>query len=209
MNVSAGSTESRMATDVGLIIENLRGFYDFDHKTVIAVGAGGGRFVEFARSTRKVVAVNIDQEALDTLKRSADERAMTDLFEFALCDFLEYETRADVILFEFSLHEMTASGRALQHARGLARDVVVLDHLPNSEWMFYANEEAGVLSGAAAMKETGIRQQAEFDAEQYFERYEDLKVSFSQQGPVAFERIAIFKDSTNIRIRMPYGASLL
>jgi hypothetical protein len=41
-----------MATDYALMIENLLSFYDFNDKSMIAIGAGGGQFVAYGRAPR-------------------------------------------------------------------------------------------------------------------------------------------------------------
>jgi 2-polyprenyl-3-methyl-5-hydroxy-6-metoxy-1,4-benzoquinol methylase len=48
-----------MATDIGAIERNLQSFYDFQDKSVIHVGAGGGQLIGYAAITRSVLAIDI------------------------------------------------------------------------------------------------------------------------------------------------------
>jgi len=53
-----------MATDIKKVIEDLLGFYDFDDKVVISVGAGGGQLIEYGRKAKRVIALDNDAEAI-------------------------------------------------------------------------------------------------------------------------------------------------
>ena len=49
--------------------------------------------------------------------------------------FEDVALSGDVVYFEFCLHEMADPQKALTHAKNLARDTVVFDHSPDSEWI--------------------------------------------------------------------------
>jgi predicted RNA methylase len=198
-----------MATDINQIIANLRGFYDFSAKTVIAVGAGGGQLAEFGRKARRVVAVDSDARALQQLEQALAAKGLTDLFALRLGDFHDLRERADVVIFEFCLHEMPDPLQAVAHARTLAADVVVADHAPGSAWAYCCAEDEKVRRSSAALGRLGPRAQAEFHAEQRFPDHAALAARVSAQGPVASERCHDFAGQTEIVIPMIYSLTLL
>ena len=146
-----------MATDVGLVVRNLRGFYPCAGKTVVSGGAGGGQLVGYGREARRVVAVDADAEALRRRSGVLAANGLTERFEPICSDVLDVTVRGDVVLFEFSLHEMPDPERALAHARTLAPDVVVLDHAPDSRWAWHVVEEEKVKRSVEAMRRLGVR----------------------------------------------------
>src|SRR5882672_2122131 len=133
-----------MPTDLDLIVANLTSFHDFSGKIVIHVGAGGGQLIGYAASCRKVVAVDNDPSALERLEQRVADLALQTTVSVVACDFYDLELPGDVVLFEFCLHEMRDPVAAIDLARAMAEDVVVIDHLPESRWSWYANEEKAV-----------------------------------------------------------------
>ena len=129
-----------MAADYGKMVADLLAFYDFEDKLILTVGAGGGQLIEYGRTARKVLALDNDAAALDKLRENLRISGLEDKFEPVLGDFLSVELKADVVLFEFSLHEMADPGAALERARRLAPAVVVFDHGPGSLWSYVASE---------------------------------------------------------------------
>jgi predicted RNA methylase len=91
-----------VATDARQIVANLTAFYDFTGKAVIAVGAGGGQLAEYARTTRRVVAVDRDRAAIERLAARARECGLAERFIFVPRDFFEVRTPGDMVLFEFA-----------------------------------------------------------------------------------------------------------
>ncbi len=198
-----------MATDIASIIQNLRGFYPFPGKQIVYVGAGGGQFIEFCRGTRRVIAIDNSADALAQLRKAVEAKKMGHLFEFIEDDFLDAAARGDVVLFEFCLHEMPDASKAIAHARSLAPDVVVIDHVPDSEWAFYVVEEEKASWSMAAMASAGIRSQMLFHTEQRFNSYDELVAKVLPQGPVAIERCGRFRQDRSIIIPLMYGITLL
>jgi predicted RNA methylase len=123
-----------MATDVAVVLANLLGFYEFDSKTMISVGAGGGQLAGYGRVAQKVIAVDPDGAALAALAERTRALGIEDRFVLVDKDFMAVSERADVVLFEFCLHEIPDHGGALAHATTLAPDIVVIDHAPGSPW---------------------------------------------------------------------------
>ena len=198
-----------MATDVGLVVRNLLDFYPFAGKTVVSVGAGGGQLVEYGREARRVVAVDGDAEALRRLADVLAAKGLAERFELVCSDVHDVTESGDVVLFEFALHEMPDPSRALAHAKSLARDVVVLDHAPGSEWAWHVVEEEKVRRSAEAMRRLGVRAERLFLGEQLFADHVELLARVSVQGPLAVERAERFRGAGEIVIPFCYEAVLL
>lgn len=129
-----------MAADILGMIEALKSFYDFTGKTVLLVGAGGGQLLEGVAQAQKLIAIDRDADALRAMMAVARSKGMEELVEPLHAPWNQVDVRGDVVYFEFCLHEMPDPGQALFHARELAPDVLVFDHLPDSEWARCAGE---------------------------------------------------------------------
>jgi ubiquinone/menaquinone biosynthesis C-methylase UbiE len=198
-----------VATDLSQIVTNLREFYDLADKTVVAVGAGGGQLVEYTRTVRQVIAVDRDAAAIERLAARARDSGLAEKFTLVTSDFLDTEPCGDVVLFEFCLHQMAEPERALEHARPLAPDVVVLDHAPHSEWSWCAAEEAMVAAAWRAVGGRAVRRQRDVEAVQRFADFAELESRLSGQGPESRGRIEKYRGQTAISIPMPYRLALL
>lgn len=198
-----------MATDLDEIVRMLSAFYEFLGKTLVAVGAGGGQLVEYARPARRVIAVDHDSAALLRLAARLPALGLDDKFTLVASDILDARTRGDVLLFEFCLHEMPEPERALVHARRLAPDVVVIDHAPGSLWEWYAAEDSAVEAAWAAVDQQVIRRQQDVEAWQRFPDYAALEAKLSGQGSESLERSEPLRGETAIAIPMPYRMALL
>jgi methyltransferase family protein len=198
-----------MATDLDAIVRSLIGFHDLRDKTVVAVGAGGGQLSEYARTTRQVIAVDRDEAALERLRACAAERGLADKFTPLSGDLLAVSPRGDLVLFEFCLHQMAEPERALDHAAGLAPEVLVIDHAPGSLWEWCAAEEAGVEAAWAAVGRRTVRRQLDVEGVQRFQDYAELESRLAAQGPKSRERIAAYRGQFSISIAMPYRLALL
>jgi ubiquinone/menaquinone biosynthesis C-methylase UbiE len=198
-----------MATDYQKLIANLLAFYDFTDKTVIAVGAGGGLLVEYYRAAGKVLAVDNSAPALEKLRESLKAAGLEDKFTPVLGDFYNVELRADVVLFEFSLHEIPDPGAAVGRARRMAPAVVIFDHWPGSEWSYLAAEETKVAAAWAALVRFPVKKKQMHEAVQFFKDYEELYQKVKDQGPTSLARIAEFKELRDIQVPMPYGLALI
>ena len=198
-----------MATDYQRLVADLLAFYDFTDKAVIAVGAGGGQLVEYGRAAGRVLAVDSSAPALEKLRESLKAAGLEDKFTPVLGDFYEIELRADVVLFEFCLHEMPDPGAAVERARRMAPAVVIFDHWPGSEWSYLAAEEKKVAASWASLVRFSVKKKEMHEAVQSFQDYEELYQKLKDQGPSSLARIAEFKDVRDIRIPMPYGLALI
>jgi len=198
-----------VATDIRQLTDNLRGFHDLGGRVVLSVGAGGGQFLDLYRDAARIVAVDSDPAALRQLEAAVTARGLQDRVELVQADFFEVARKADLVLFEFCLHEMPDPARALERARALAPEVLVYDHAPGSTWAWHAAEEDKVVRSTQAMEACGIRRRAVFQDEQRFRDYEELHAKVASQGPTAIERIAAFRERRDIVIPMTYLAALL
>ena len=194
-----------MAADYEQLRANLRRFYDFSGKSVICAGAGGGRLLDPTVKPKKFIAIDRDAAAIAGLAAMA----MPFTIEFLCAKFEDVSLPCDVVYFEFCLHEMDDPDAAFAHARTMASDIVVFDHLPDSKWSFYAAEENQVRRAAEAVERVGVKRRETFCTEQRFKDHAELAAKLASQGPVAIERAQDFAGMTNIVIPMPYGLALL
>jgi hypothetical protein len=198
-----------VATDLEKIVESLVRFYDFAGKTVVEVGAGGGKLVGFARTAARVIAVDRDSAAMAQLSARVRERGLADRFAPVTADFLSVQLPGDVVLLEFCLHQMPDPDGALSHAVRLARDVLVIDHAPDSLWSWCAGEDRLVRAGWEAARRRPIRRQMEAEASQVFGDYAELEGRLSGQGSECLRRIERYRGRRNISIPMPYVQALI
>lgn len=198
-----------MAVDYARLAENLRRFYDFACKVVLFVGAGGGQLLDPSVRAKKLIAIDQNAEALRELKAKIAAKGLQDSVEVVGAKFEDVTLCGDVVYFEFCLHEMADPEKALAHARTLAPDIVVFDHLPDSDWAFYAAEEDKVRRSAEAMKRFGVRRREVFLTEQRFRDHAELLAKVAVQGPLAIQRAQRFAGTTNITIPMSYELALL
>ena len=198
-----------MATDIAQVSANLLSVYDFSNKVVVAVGAGGGQLMDYAQSASKVFAVDSDPGAIEKLETEVRSRGWTDRFEIIHSDFDRTDVGGDVVLFEFCLHEMKDPSGAIARARSMAPDLIIIDHLPESDWAYYTAEERKVRNSWDAVLTCEIRIRGSFSAIQRFRDYGELQDRVRILGEESLGRIERFADETDIVIRMPYGIVLI
>ncbi len=198
-----------MATDIAAVLANLLGFYRFEGKSVIAVGAGGGQLAEYGRAARSVIAVDRDGAALAALAERVRALDLEDRFTLLERDVMALDLRADVVLFEFVLHEIPDPGAALAHAATLAPDVVVIDHAPGSPWAHATDETEKVAASWRAVEARGVRRRSDHDAVQRFASHDELVRKVGGQGAEALRRAERWRGRTAIEIPMTYAVALL
>ena len=173
------------------------------------MGAGGGQFLDLYRDAARIVAIDSDPAALRQLESAVAARGLADRFDLVRADFFEVTRCAEIVVFEFCLHEMPDPAKALEHARALAPEALVFDHAPGSTWTWHAAEEDKVVRSTQAMEACGIRRRAVFHGEQRFRDYAELLDKVATQGPTAIERIAPYRERRDIVIPMKYLAASL
>ena len=198
-----------MAVDYAKLTENLGRFYDFTDKVVLFVGAGGKQLLDSSIRTRKLIAIDQDVESLRELKTKLAAKGMPTSVDIVGSSFEDVTLCGDVVYFEFCLHEMADPQKVLSQARTLAPDIVVLDHLPGSDWVFYAAEEDEVRRSAEAIERFGVLRRETFCTEQRFRDPAELLAKVSGQGAVATQRAQCFAGAANIIIPMGYELALL
>ncbi len=198
-----------MATDIGLILQRLLAFFDFSGKTVLAVGAGGGQLAGYARSMRKVLAIDRDLAAMKQLQEAAERLGLQDRFEYWTGEFADCDRRGDVVLFEFCLHEMDDPSAAVAKATTLAPEIVVIDHAPGSSWVYFTAEDDKVDRSWRALGRMQVTRQCSYATEQRFADYDELYTKVKSQGDESIRRIERFGEKTGIIIPMTYALALI
>ncbi len=198
-----------MATDIGLIVKNLREFYSFTDKSVIHVGAGGGQLIGYATDVRKVTAVDSDSTAVERLRDAIASRGWEDRFSVVHGEFGPAIGKADVVLFEFCLHEMTQPESALETARSLAPEVLIIDHEPKSRWAWHTAETEKATYSWAAVERNRLRADQRFVASQHFKNVDELVQRINSLGEPAVSRARQLSDQSPIEIEMGYRIALI
>jgi SAM-dependent methyltransferase len=198
-----------MATDIAAIVRHLEEFYSFRGKTILHVGAGGGQFIGYAVHAARVVGVDPDADAVDRLKAAIREAGLQDRFHALRADLMAVTEKADVVLFEFCLHEIADPDAALRHAGTLAPHLLVVDPAPGSRWAWYCGEEEKVVRSWAAVDRVPPARAARFLGKQSFRDYGELAAKIGMLGEPTLTRIAEFRDRTDFEIPMPYRMALL
>ena len=198
-----------MAADIALILKNLLEFYDFSARHVLAVGAGGGQFAAYGREARRVTAVERDPSAMESLRSEVLRLGLADRFAYWSGDFGACPITADVVLFEFCLHEMDDPAAAAARALRLAPEAVIIDHAPGSPWIFYGAEDDKVARSWKAAAAFSPVRRADYVSEQRFADFAELEAKVRPQGVESLRRVEPFRDRTGIVIPMTYAAALL
>jgi hypothetical protein len=191
-----------LTTNYAALSENLEGFYDFTDKVILLVGAGTGTLLPSELRLKKLIAVDRSVGALADSKGKLSQIRSRHPLEIIPAKFESVFLFADVVYFEFSLHEIVDPKLALTHARGMAPDIVVFDHSPNSDWAFHTGEEHMVRRSSLAMKRFRIRRRKVLQVEQRFADYPELFSKVSAQGPIAARRANSYLGAENIIIPM-------
>jgi SAM-dependent methyltransferase len=198
-----------MATELDTILRDIERCYDFGGKSVIHVGAGGGQLIGYARNARGVLGVDTDATAVERLEAKVRELGLEDRYRVVHADILAIAERADVVFFEFCLHEIVDAAGALRHARGLAPDVLVADHAPGSPWSGCLGEAEKVLRGWAALERFPLALDRTFAGRQRFHDHAELLAKVQVLGGDVVRRIEEFRDRRDFTIAMPYRVARL
>jgi hypothetical protein len=198
-----------MATDIEAVIRNIESCYDFSGKSVIHVGAGGGQFVSYAARTRKVLGVDHDPVAVEQLKQVVRARGWRDRYSTLRGDIMTVEERADVVFFEFCLHEIVDPVTALRHAQTLAPEVLVVDPAVGSRWAWHLCETEKAQRGWAAVERYPLALDRTFQGVQRFRDHAELLAKIEVLGECVVRRAQEFRGCTDFTIDMPYRVALM
>jgi hypothetical protein len=168
---------------------------------VLCAGVAGGTVFDPGLGAKRLVAIDPDAQALARTP-AAFERVPSKLEDARL--------QGEVVYLEFCLHAMADPVAALKHAKSLAPEVVVFDHLAGSPWSFYAAEDDAVRRSTEAVERFGTRRRETHQADQRFEDYEALRARLVTQGPMSAERIRVFAGTASpLIVPMHYQLALL
>lgn len=198
-----------MATDINQIIDNLLNFYDFKNQTVISVGAGGGQFIDYGYTSKHVFAIDNDKGALGRLEDNLKEYKLQDKFTLVHSDFHDSETKGDLVMFEFCLHEIKNPVSALSHALTMASNILIIDHWLDSEWAYIVDEEIKVSDSWNAVLNFKIKKIRKYKTFQYFNDYDELFQKVKIQGHNSIKRIKKYEAMNGFSIPMSYCFALL
>ena len=198
-----------MATDINKIIKNLLEFYDFNDQTVVSIGAGGGQLIGYGHSCKKVIAIDNNQEAIETLENRLRSTGLSGKFELINADFHKVATKGDMVLFEFCLHEMDNPLASIEHALNISRNIIVADHWPSSEWAYIVDEDEKVKRSWETITKRNPKKIQKFDSVQFFNDYQELYQKVKVQGDRTIERIKPYFDKKDFSIPMSYGFALI
>ena len=158
---------------------------------------------------RAVLGVDSDPVAVSHLKTAVQNAGLKDRFNVVQGRFSSVSARADVVFFEFCLHEMDDPAEALFHAQSLAPDVLVLDHTPESSWAWYTCEEKKTARSWRAARRLRIVHEASFKATQQFDSYPQFLSKVQVLGEQAITRSRRLSEQEEIRIEMRYALALI
>jgi len=198
-----------MAADIAAILRDLESCYDFTGRSVIHVGAGSGQFIGYAGGACSVLAVDPDAAAVERLKTAIRERGLEDRFRVLRGDVQSVSAGADVVFFEFCLHEIVDPLTALRHARTLAPEVLVVDPAPGSSWAWHLCETEKVLRGWAAAERFPRTLDRTFPGVQRFHDHAELLARVQALGDCVVRRVREFEGRQDFSIDMPYRVALL
>lgn len=199
-----------MASDLAAIHRNLESFYKFADRSVIHVGVGGdGALTGYAARARSVLGVDPDPAGIARLEESIQERSLEQRFTVFEGEIAAVEQRAELTLFEFCLHEIEDPTAALEHARSLSSEILVIDHLAQSPWSWYTSETEKLERSWAAVRKQSVLRETTCDAVQLFADFAELEAKLRILGEPTLTRIQKLRDQSNITIQMPYGMALV
>jgi tRNA G37 N-methylase Trm5 len=194
-----------MAAAIHSILKNILEFADFTDKAVIAVGAGGGQFAEYGRKARRVIAIDFNPAVMAALPEKVAGIGLADRYECLVGDFATCALAADMVFFEFCLHEMADPLQSLARAKCMAPQVVVFDHSPDSPWAYITAEETKVKNAWQAVQIQKPDRVQHFQSLQRFATFAELEAKVISQGEVSLRRIEPYRGRINFTIPMSYG----
>jgi tRNA G37 N-methylase Trm5 len=198
-----------MATDIQKVIQNLKAVYDPDGRTIVVVGGGGGQFIEYGRRAAHILALDSDREAIRLLRENLKKAELEDRCTPILGDFYESRLKGDAVLFEFCLHEMSDPKAAIRHAQTMARDIVVIDHWPDSEWSYYTAETEKIRASWETLQSFRLKIIQSYKGVHLFHDYDELYLKLKDQGDLSLARIEEFRSESNIAIPISYGIAVI
>jgi hypothetical protein len=134
---------------------------------------------------------------------------LVDRYEYHAGDFINFALRGDMVFFEFCLHEMIDPVLALAKAKGMAPQVIIFDHSPDSPWAYMVAEETKAENAWQAIRAQNPSRVQHFTCLQSFITFAELEAKVMPQGEVSLQRIEPYRGQKNFTIPMSYGLALL
>lgn len=191
------------------IVDNLTAFYPLEGKRIIHVGVGGGILTGYSGTAKEIVGIDSNPAIEPILAAKLKAENLTGKFQVRIMDFIDYAQRADVVFFEFCLHEMENPLASIMHALTIAPTVLIADHSRNSQWSWYGCETEKLERSWTAINQFDVRHRAKFEETQRFDSFEDLHQKLSVLGAESLARIELLRNEHPIGIPMPYEVCLL
>jgi SAM-dependent methyltransferase len=143
------------------------------------------------------VAVDPDPDALAPLRAAIDKLTLGDRFTIRQAPFESVSDTADVVFFEFCLHEMDDPDAVLRHARTLAPETLIIDPTPDSPWTWHCAEVDKAARSWAAIERAGMRAAEVFVGRQLFPDVDALVARLASLGEPAVSRARAGKRHRN------------
>jgi hypothetical protein len=198
-----------MVVDREELTTNLTNFYDFSGKTVLYTGCGLGQLLPPQSGVKSVIGIDRDAKALKAFRDVAKTKWAGIPIKFFPHKFEMVKDHADVAYFEFCMHMMDDPKLTLNLARALAKDIVVIDHLPGSKWVYYWCGEDEVRRSTRVIETFHPRRTKQLVADQRFSDWNALMKRLDGVEKESERRILELKGAEDIHIRMDYGLFLL
>lgn len=170
---------------------------------------GGGQLMGYAPRARRVTAVDSDAAAVALLAGKIEELGLPNT-AVQQAAFLAFDGRADLVFFEFCLHEIERPEAALAHAFSIAAEMLVADHAPQSAWAWCTAETEKAARGWAAVERYPARREAlDVHALQHFPDLAALRARIAVLGEPSLSRVLDHRDQRDIVIGMDYRLALI
>jgi len=188
---------------------NLMKFYDFRGKSILYTGCGLGQLLPPESGVESIVGIDRDAKALKAFRDVAKTKWAGIPIKFLPHKFETIKDHADAAYFEFCMHMMDDPKFTIDLARKLARDIIIIDHLPGSKWVYYWCGEDEVQRSTNTIESFHPRRKTRFVADQHFEDWRALMKRLDGVGKESERRIMELKGTKDIHMRMDYGLFLL
>jgi hypothetical protein len=99
--------------------------------------------------------------------------------------------------------------KALEFAKTISNEILIIDHRKSSKWSYYTLETEKLQKSWTAISTFKFKKYNTFEEYQYFENFTDLKTKLSTLGEECMKRIEIFDNKSDIKISMPYDICLI
>lgn len=198
-----------MGADINKIINNLNEFYNLTDKKIIHVGIGKGLFTGYSNLAKKVFAYDNNPDIEKDLLSKLQNENTIDRYVIRISDFSDCKDNADLVFFEFCLHEIENPNEALEFAKGISNNILIIDHSKFSKWSYYTLESDKLEKSWSAINNFEYKKHKAFDEYQFFNDFSELKDKLSVLGDECMKRIKEFENESNIKIYMPYEICLI